>query len=538
MASKERMVMEEAPTKEDGMGIPLRLLLVEDCDVDALLMVQAVRQAGYFPAVERVQSGSAMRTALGKPWDLIIADYTMPEFSGMDALSVRNIYAADTPFILVSGQISVEVAVETLKAGAQDYVSKNQLGRLGMAVQRALKEAEIRRERKRLQEQVSQAQKMEAVGQLAGGVAHDFNNILQIILGYTEVMLANFAGEEGRRNGLEQIHQSALRAAELTGQLLSFSRQQMISPSVLDLNVIIGGMRIMIERLMGEGIPVTIRLADGAGRIYADSGQIEQALINLVLNAREAMPEGGHLEIETRSVELHEDEACRMMEARPGRFATVTVTDTGVGMDPALIARIFEPFFSTKGLGKAAGLGLSVTYGIARQHNGWIVVNSQVGGGSSFTLYFPVYEGAHAVQIAGMPEAVPPVGKGERILLVEDEQEVRRLTIRVLSAAGYEVMAAASIQEGLDLFEREKGAFNLVFSDVVLPDGNGVDLVEKVLVQKPDVAILLSSGYVDDRLRWKAIERRGFLFLAKPHLPNVLLRAVRAALDSSTLVPS
>jgi len=260
-------------------------------------------------------------------------------------------------------------------------------------------------------------------------------------------------------------------------------------------------------------------------------------LINLVLNARDAMPEGGRLDIATGNAMLNEDEAGRMGEARPGRFVTLTVTDTGVGMEPVVMARIFEPFFSTKGFGKAAGLGLSVTYGIARQHNGWITVQSQARKGSCFTLYLPIYEGTHAVQIAGMPDAAPPVGKGERILLVEDEPEVRRLAVRVLSAAGYEVMAAATIRDGLDLFGREKGAFDLLFSDVVLPDGNGVDLVERVLEQKPKMAILLSSGYVDDRVRWKTIENRGFLFLSKPHSPSVLLRAIRAALDSSSPSP-
>ena len=352
--------MAEAPAKKAEDGNPLRLLLVEDSDVDALMVVQEVRQAGYVPTVERVQTGVAMRNALRKPWDLIIADYAMPGYSGMEALSVRNTYAIDTPFILVSGQITVEVAVEVLKAGAQDYVSKNQMGRLGVAVTRALKEAESRRESRHLQEQVLQAQKMEAVGQLAGGVAHDFNNILQVILGYTEVLLTDLREKQGQRSEVEQIHKAALRAAELTRQLLSFSRRQVISPSVVDLNAIIGGMRIMIERLMGEGIPVAIHLA-----------------------------------------------------------------------------------------------------------------------------------------------------------------------------AGYEVMAAATIREGLELFGREKGDFRLVFSDVVLPDGNGVDLVEQVLEKKPDMAILLSSGYVDDRARWKAIENRGFLFLAKPHSPSVLLRAIRSALDSS-----
>lgn len=524
--------MGEAIGRENTGGLPLRLLMVEDSAPDFLFEVQVLRKAGYVPEVERVQSAEAMRSALQQPFDLIIADYAMPGFSGMEALAVRNDVAADVPFVLVSGQISVETAVAVLKAGATDYVSKDQLTRLGVVVERALKDAESTREHRRLQEQIIQSQKMEAVGQLAGGVAHDFNNLLQVIIGYTEILTLSEKGARECGAELKEIQSSALRAAELTRQLLSFSRRQMMVPSVLDVNSILSQMRTIFDPLMGENVTLTMKLEEALPPVFADASHLEQAVMNLVMNGKEAMPDGGQLGIETASVVLNEEAAGQMMEARPGRFVRLRVTDNGCGIEPAVMARIFEPFFTTRGLGKRTGLGLSVTYGIVRQHNGWIQVSSHPGKGTCFTLYLPVYEGKHMVQTAAMPEAVPPRGEGERILLVEDEAEVREIARRVLCSAGYEVVSASCIKEANEVRERNGGTFDLIFSDVVLPDGNGIDLVQKMLERDPEIAVLLSSGYTDDRARWKAIEEQGFLFLAKPHTPSVLLRAVRVALQS------
>ena len=522
--------------REKTEGLPLRLLMVEDSAPDFLIELQVLKKAGYDLQVEQVQSARAMRLALQKPCDLIIADYAMPGFSGMDALAVRNEVAADIPFVLVSGQISVETAVAVLKAGATDYVSKDQMTRLGVVVERALKDAESARERQRLQEQIVQSQKMEAVGQLAGGVAHDFNNLLQVIVGYTEILMFGNKGARDSGTELKEIHSAALRAAELTRQLLSFSRRQMMVPSVLDVNSILNDMRFILDPLMGENITLTMQLEEALPPVFADAGHLEQAMMNLVMNGQEAMPEGGKLGVETASVVLDEEQADQMMDARPGHFVRIRITDNGCGIEPAVMERIFEPFFTTRGLGKRAGLGLSVTYGIVRQHNGWIHVSSQPGKGTCFTLYLPVYEGKHMVQTAAMPEAVPPRGEGERILLVEDEAEVREIARRVLCSAGYEVVSAASIKEANEARERNGGKFDLIFSDVVLPDGNGIDLVQTIMEQNPEIAVLLSSGYTDDRARWKAIEERGFLFLAKPHSPSVLLRAVRVALESGRAV--
>lgn len=512
-------------------GIPLRLLLVEDSDPDSLIEEKMLNAAGFVTQVERVQTAEAMKAALSRQFDLIMADYSMPGFSGMDALALRNDISSDTPFVLVSGQISVETAVAVLKAGATDYVSKDELSRLGLVVKRALKEALDERERRRLQDQIILTQRMDAVGQLAGGVAHDYNNLLQVIVGYTEILMQR-DGAVGL-NELREIHSSALRAAELTRQLLSFSRRQMMVPMVLDVNAVLRDMQSIINPLLGESVALTMRLEPDLPLVFADSSHLEQAVVNLVMNGHDAMPEGGRLLIETASVVLDEEDVGRMMDARVGRFVRIRVTDSGCGITPDVMDHIFEPFYTTHGLGKRAGLGLSVTYGIVRQHNGWIHVRSQPGEGACFSLYLPIYEGKNMVQTAAIPEALPPRGAGERILLVEDEAAVREIAKRVLCSAGYEVVEAASVSDGLEAYNRCGGRFDVIFSDVVLPDGNGIDLVQKVLGQKPGTAVLLSSGYTDDRSRWKVIEERGYMFLPKPHSPSILLRAIHVALEST-----
>jgi signal transduction histidine kinase len=381
--------MDDSTGRQIKGALPLKLLMVEDSAPDSLFELQVLRKAGYVPEVERVETAADMRLALQRPWDLILADYAMPGFSGMEALTVRNEAASDVPFILVSGQISVEMAVAVLKAGATDYVSKDQLTRLGLVVERALKQAESARERQCLQEQVIQSQKMEAVGQLAGGVAHDFNNLLQVIIGYAEILM--LPEKKGCDCGaeLKEIQSAAVRAAELTRQLLSFSRRQRMVPSVLDVNSILMEMRAILEPLMGETITLAVRLEDDLPPVFADAGHLEQAIMNMVMNGKDAMPEGGQLGIETAAVVLDGEEAGRMMGARAGRFVTIRITDSGCGMEPAVMARVFEPFFTTQGLGKRTGLGLAVTYGIVREHNGWIQVSSHPGKGTCFTLYLP-----------------------------------------------------------------------------------------------------------------------------------------------------
>lgn len=386
-------------------------------------------------------------------------------------------------------------------------------------------------ERKRLEAQVQQAQKMEAVGQLAGGVAHDFNNILQSILGFTEILLSDTPVENRHYDGLREIRKAAERAAGLTHQLLAFSRRQMIRPTVLDLNDIVVNMLKMLHRLLGEDVRLVTELGADLPSVKADAGQIEQVIMNLAVNARDAMPHGGRITIVTASVTLTPADAYCMPEARAGRFVLLTMEDTGTGIAPEVLPHIFEPFFTTKGPGRGTGLGLSVIYGIARQHNGWISVQSGVGRGSSFRLYLPVCEETAAAAVPPpRPAEAPPRGHGERILLIEDEPEIRKLAERVLSDTGYEVVVAASAAEGCALFAKASRPFDLVFSDVVLPDQNGITMVEQFLQEQPGLGVLMSSGYSDERSRWQDIEKKGFHFLQKPYPLTELAKAVQAAL--------
>ncbi len=387
-------------------------------------------------------------------------------------------------------------------------------------------------ERKRLESQVQQAQKMEAVGQLAGGVAHDFNNILQSILGFTEILLGDTPGASRHHGELLEIQKAAERAAGLTRQLLAFSRRQMIQPTVLDLNEVVSNMHKMLHRLLGEDIQLVTELGADLPRVKADSGQIEQIIMNLAVNARDAMPQGGRITITTAGVTLMAEDVPYIPDARAGRFVRLTVADTGTGIAPAVLPRIFEPFFSTKGPGQGTGLGLSVIYGIAQQHNGWINVYSQLGHGSAFKLYLPLCTEAGERPAVPPPTPPPPRGHGERILLIEDEPEVRRLAEHVLRAAGYVVRAAATAGEGRALFAQEEGRFELVFSDVVLPDQNGITSVEQLLQQKPGLAVLLCSGYTDERSRWQVIADKKYRFLQKPYPAAELLQAIRAILDA------
>ncbi|MDZ7261538.1 MAG: PAS domain S-box protein [candidate division KSB1 bacterium] len=390
-------------------------------------------------------------------------------------------------------------------------------------------------EKAKLEERLRQSQKMEAVGRLAGGVAHDFNNLLTAISGYTELLLGDLGPGHPMRADLGEIKKAADRAAALTRQLLAFSRRQLLQPKVLDLNTLITNMDNMLRRLIGEDIELVTRLEPKLRRVKADPGQIEQVIMNLVVNAHDAMPQGGKLTIQTENRTLKQEHCQLMPEARPGQFVCLSLTDTGLGMDQATISQLFEPFFTTKGPGEGSGLGLSVVYGIVKQHDGWITVDSQPGQGSTFKVYLPAFSLALEVQeqppkTVSIPELQ---GQGQRILLVEDEETVREFTSRALAENGYLVVTTTTAQEALERFEQEKGKFHLVFSDVVLPDQNGLQLVEHLLTRKPELRVLLCSGYTDQKSQWPLIQEKGFRFLQKPYVLSDLLQAVRETLQVS-----
>lgn len=381
-----------------------------------------------------------------------------------------------------------------------------------------------------LERQVRQAQKMEAVGQLASGVAHDFNNLLQAILGFADLLLADLPPHDRKRDDVQEIVRSGQRAATLTKQLLAFSRQDANKPVVVDLNAMVEEAQKMLRRLLGENIRITLELANTLPAIMADRGQIDQIIINLCINARDAMPEGGRLTISTSAVLFDDVTTTNIPEAHPGRYACLAVSDSGTGMSPDTQARLFEPFFSTKGPGKGTGLGLAVIYGIVKQHAGWINVYSKEGQGSTFKIYLPVIAGA-AGALEREHEAVE-CGAGERILLIEDEPVLRTMATRILAEHGYRVQAAGSSTEGIDLFTQAGGDFDLLLSDVVLPDQNGIVTADYLQQRKPELAVVLCSGYTDERSRWRAIEERKYIFLQKPYPLDDLLRTIRTALGN------
>ena len=383
-------------------------------------------------------------------------------------------------------------------------------------------------ERRRAEDHVRQAQKMEAVGRLAGGVAHDFNNMMMIIIGFADFLCHAIEADDPRRRDAEEIRKAAERAAGLTRQLLAFGRQQMVRPQVVDLNGVVRDMELMLRPLLGEDITLVTSLPP-VGAVRADRGQLEQVLMNLALNARDAMAGGGQLALETRSVELREEEGYRRfgLEIPAGRYVRLVVRDTGEGMNAETKARIFEPFFSTKPPAQNTGLGLSVVYGIVSQSGGYVTVDSQPGQGTTFTIWLPEAEGT--TEKVAQPDAAPARGT-ERILVVEDETAVRVLAARVLSEAGYTVLEASSGREALELVSGGAGV-DAVLTDVVMPDMGGAELAEHLRATAPTLPILFMSGYTGTDVLRRGFNEEGVPFLQKPFSPDSLMTGIRRLLD-------
>jgi len=378
-----------------------------------------------------------------------------------------------------------------------------------------------------MQEQLLQAQKMEAIGTLASGVAHDFNNLLTAIQGFADLGMMKVDESERLHGDLKKIRSAADRGAALIRQLMLFSRRQPIQKVPLSLNKTSRGMLKILAPLIGEDVAMNMDLEKELWSTSADEGNLQQVLMNLAVNARDAMPEGGSLTIRTRNVVFDEDGAADRPEARPGEFVCLTVGDTGVGMTADTIQRIFEPFFSTKGPAKGTGLGLSVVYGIVKQHHGWIEIASTPGTGSTFDIYLPSTTAEPGVKVRPAAPELQSDGRGERILVVEDEPTVRELAAKILRQSGYEVLEAGSVAEAISVFDEREGRIDLVFSDVILPDRTGLQLAETLREKTPELPILLSSGHAYDRSRFGDIEARGLAFLQKPYSLPDLLRTIR-----------
>jgi len=510
---------------------PLRVLLVEDNEDDAAFVILALEQGGYDVTSVRVQTPEAMAEALRtQTWDVIISDFHMPRFSAPAALALRRELGVETPFIIVSGTVGEDEAVETMKAGAIDFVTKGKFARLAPAVARGLREVEERQARRKAEAQLQQAQKMEAVGLLAGGVAHDFNNLLAIITGYCGLLLRDLGARDSQRLRVEQVLKAAERGAALTRQLLAFGRKQVLQPRVFDLNAVVVDTERMLRRLIEESIQVTTVTASRLGRVKADPGQIGQVIMNLAVNARDAMPQGGKLIIETADVDLDQGYAQGHPGVEPGRYVVLAVSDTGHGMDAGTLARVFEPFFTTKEPGKGTGLGLATVYGIVKQSEGHVTVHSEVGRGSTFKVYLPLSEeNVAAAVVAPAPAAA---GGSEAILLLEDEPALRELVREVLEAAGYTVMTGATPKEALQSALDARTALDLVLTDVVMPNLSGKEAAARVRDVHPGTPVLFMSGYTDEAIGHHGVLEATENFLQKPFTTEVLLNKIRQVLQA------
>ena len=546
------------------------VLLVDDIETNRKLLRVILRGEGLnvFEAADGVEALAILER---QPVDAIISDILMPNMDGYRlCYEVRNddrfhalpfIFYSSTYTSLSDEKLALELGadqflrkpssaervVQTLKDAMahrrpvkRDAISPLQDLEVMKQYSQQLvtkleeKNAELQEqiaEHKRLEKQFLQAQKMEAIGQLTGGIAHDFNNMLTIIMGYSELMLKSLPPDAPLRDHVEQVKEAGERASLLTKQLLAFSRKQVLQPKVVDLNAVLTNMDRMLQRLLGEDIALVAVPAPGLWRVYADPGQIEQIIMNLAINARDAMPQGGKLTIETANVHLDEAYARQHGPVQPGPYVMLAVSDTGCGMDAATQARIFEPFFTTKELGKGTGLGLSTVYGIVKQSGGYVWVYSEPGRGTTLKIYLPQSE-AVAGTVEPRRESDRPAQGTETILLVEDEAGIRKLSRQALEGSGYKVLEAHNGKHAIQVCEQHKGPIHLLVTDVVMPEMSGTEAASRLSSSRPDMKVLFLSGYTDEAVQRHGLLAPGAAFLPKPFTPDTLARKVREVLDS------
>ena len=514
------------------MRFPLHILHLEDDANDAVIIQAALESDGISCAITRVETCADFVAVLERGGvDLIFSDYRLPAFDGLSATKIVQARWPNIPVILVSGTLGEELAIDALKNGATDYVLKERLSRLVPAVRRAIKEVEARAERTRLNALFIEAQKMEVVGQLAGGVAHDFNNILAIIMGYCDLLKSEIAKDSPLQVYAEEIDQASVRAAGLTRQLLVFSSKHTVQPSVLDLNGVVKDLDKMLRRLIHENIEMVISPGVRVGRINADAGYIGQVLMNLVVNARDAMPKGGTLSITTSNATVDQNQASAHPGANPGAYVVLSVGDTGTGMTEDVKARLFEAFFTTKPKGKGTGLGLATCQTIVQHSRGFIDVRTEIGRGTTFNVYFPRVD--QSIQVAATSSEPRPLPGGtETLMVVEDDPSLRQLACGILRNRGYQILVASNGQEALQVASAHKGPpIRLVLTDVVMPLMDGEVMAQWLKITYPDIRILFTSGYTDDSITQQGVLGTGVEFLPKPYSPSILVRKVRDLLD-------
>lgn len=515
----------------------LNVLLIEDHEPDARLIHEMLQDTemngpnGVYYQINWTQSLQSGLDQLGNTQcDVCLLDLSLPDSTGLETFRKAGNKEPELPIIVLSGLDDRSIAIQAVSEGAQDYLVKGHVdgNLLKRAMHYAIERKRIQIENERIQEQLHQSQKMEAIGTLAGGIAHDFNNLMTAIQGFTDVIMMKTNESDPTFRALKQIRFAASSAADLTRQMLLFSRRHPTKYQILNMNKVVDDLLVMLHRIIGEDIEIQTALDQELSAIRADKGTVEQVILNLTVNARDAMPEGGTICMTTENVQFSEAFCKDKPEFRAGSFIRLRISDTGSGIPDDVLEHIFEPFFSSKGIGRGTGLGLSVVYGIVKQHEGWMDLRTEIGQGTTFDIYLPAV--AQEVLEDEKPFSIDSVqGEGKRILLVEDSEGVREFGLLALRENGYQVTAATNVDEAIRAFDQADGAFDLIITDVVLPDRTGLDLIEYVLNKKSSQNVLISSGYTDYKSQWPLIVEKGYPFLQKPYAFEELLRAVKQA---------
>jgi two-component system, cell cycle sensor histidine kinase and response regulator CckA len=544
--------------RKDGSEFPIEIMLSPLNGVDGILVTAAIRDiterkrheydlSRLAAVVESSHDAIIGLTAEGIVLTWNHGAERIFRYSAEEAIgqSIRFLYPADhseeSPTLLERVQRGEAVepldAVRVRKDGTQVHISLT-LSPIKDSDGRVVGVSSVARDvthGKNLEAMLRQAQKMEAVGRLAGGVAHDFNNLLGVILGYTGLLLDPMSPDDPQRKSIDEIQKAGVRAALLTRQLLAFSRKQVLQPKVLDLNTVVADTEKLLQRLIGEDIELVVVLKPALGRIEADAGQLEQIIMNLAVNARDAMQPGGRITIETSNVEVDEEYAAQHPATHSGPHVMLSVTDTGCGMDSKTKAHMFEPFFTTKEFGKGTGLGLSTVYGIVKQSGGSIWVYSEVGIGTTFKIYLPCVDPVR--EIASTNDKSGKVARGsETILVVEDEKALLEVTHRSLEAAGYAILAAPSPADAIRISGSYEGPIHLMVTDVIMPGMSGAELASRLSASRPEMKVLFVSGYTDDTIVRHGVLEPGLAFLQKPFSPRTLARKVGEVLANTALM--
>jgi signal transduction histidine kinase len=514
----------------------IRVLIVDD-DPQARALIEMALAEARFRAVLDVAGNakSGLQRIREGHHDLYLIDQQLPDGTGVELITDARASGVHKPFILLTGYGSLALDEEASRAGAADYVEKHMVtAQLERSIRYALRTWQAMSLLHDRDEQLRHAQKMEAIGRLAGGVAHDFNNLLTTIIGYTDMIDDHVDESNPIRRDVAEIRKAADRGAALTRQLLAFSRKQFLSPTVLDLNDTVSGLLQMLPRAIGEHIQTTVQLAPDLARVKADPSRMDQVLVNLALNARDAMPDGGELIIETSNVTLSEPRLrAEGLALRPGFYVMLSITDNGVGMDAATRERAFEPFFTTKAQGKGTGLGLATVYGIVDQSGGGISLETAQGKGTTVRIYLPTTTATESPRAVAATPARKDAGT-EKVLLVEDNDSVRDLTAKALRRRGYTVYEARDGDAAVQWMQTAGIKPNLLLTDVVMPGVSGPNLAARLLQLNPQLRVLYMSGYTEDASNVHGNFWAGVPLLQKPFTPAVLAERVRLALDGPT----